>query len=328
MGAAVYGVARVAAGALTWVAIGVVLALALNPLVERIRERLGCRRTVAVGLTSLLLLILVSAMVALLGPTAIEQARSLREDLPGTVRDFYDFPVIGDRLADANAADKVVEWVDELPSRVDDDAVSGVVDNLLGGASAALAVALVTISVLLDGERLVRLIRQLVPVEHRSRTDHIGRVVYETFGRYFGGSLTVAALMGLYVLTVGLLLDVPLAPAAALWAMLTSLIPQVGGLLGGTLFGVLALSQGAVPGVIAIVLFVIYMNIENHVIQPAIVGRAVDVTPPTSMVAALVGGAAAGVPGAIVATPLVGAVKILAREWRSPDEADTDERAH
>ncbi len=145
--------------------------------------------------------------------------------------------------------------------------------------------------------------------------------MYETFGRYFGGSLTVAALMGLYVLTVGLLLDVPLAPAAALWAMLTSLIPQVGGLLGGTLFGVLAISQGAVPGVVAIVAFVIYMNLENHVIQPAIVGRAVDLTPPTSMIAALVGGAAAGVPGAIVATPLVGAVKILIREWRTPESA-------
>ena len=63
-------------------------------------------------------------------------------------------------------------------------------------------------------------------------------------------------------------------------------------------------------------LFVLYMNIENHLIQPAIVGRSVDLTAPTTMVAAFVGGAIAGVPGALVATPLVGAAKQLFLEMR------------
>jgi hypothetical protein len=56
---------------------------------------------------------------------------------------------------------------------------------------------------------------------------------------------------------------------------------------------------------------VAYQNLENHVIQPAIVGRAVNLSPPATMLAALVGGAAAGVPGALVATPLLGAVKAI-----------------
>ena len=62
--------------------------------------------------------------------------------------------------------------------------------------------------------------------------------------------------------------------------------------------------------------FVLYMNLENHVIQPAIVGRSVDLTPPTTMVAAFVGAALAGVPGALVATPLVGATKAIYLEAR------------
>ena len=63
------------------------------------------------------------------------------------------------------------------------------------------------------------------------------------------------------------------------------------------------------------------MNIENHLIQPAIVGRSVDLTPPTTMVAAFVGGAIAGIPGALVATPLVGAVKAIYMEARGMAEA-------
>jgi predicted PurR-regulated permease PerM len=58
------------------------------------------------------------------------------------------------------------------------------------------------------------------------------------------------------------------------------------------------------------------MNLENHVISPAIVGQAVDVTPPTTMLAAFIGGAAGGVPGALIATPLVGAVKQLYMQLR------------
>ena len=107
----------------------------------------------------------------------------------------------------------------------------------------------------------------------------------------------------------------------AIWATLTNLIPQVGGFLGGGFFAPLALTKGPVQGVIALVLFLVYQQIENHLIQPAIVGTAVHLTPPTTMLAALVGGAAAGVPGALAATPLVGTVKSLYLEFRSGSPA-------
>ena len=140
--------------------------------------------------------------------------------------------------------------------------------------------------------------------------------MYRTIGRYFGGSITVAVLMGLYVLALGLLLGIPLVPLAAVWAMLTDLIPQVGGFLGGAFLVLLASTQGATTALIAGAAFVLYMNLENHVIQPAIVGRSVDLTPPTTMVAAFIGAAVLGVPGALVATPLVGAAKAIYMEAR------------
>ena len=71
-----------------------------------------------------------------------------------------------------------------------------------------------------------------------------------------------------------------------------------------------------VPGLIVLVLVVGYMNTENYVITPAIVGQAVDLSPPVTMLAALVGGAAGGVPGALAATPLVGTVKAVYLETR------------
>ncbi len=127
------------------------------------------------------------------------------------------------------------------------------------------------------------------------------------------------------ILCTGLLLGVPLAPVAGLWTTLTNLIPQIGGFLGGGFFVLLALTQGPVEAVIALAVFMAYQNLENNVISPAIVGKAVNLSPPTTMLAALVGAAAAGVPGALVATPLLGAVKAiyLDRRGEMPDpEAD------
>jgi predicted PurR-regulated permease PerM len=70
--------------------------------------------------------------------------------------------------------------------------------------------------------------------------------------------------------------------------------------------------------VICLAEFLLYQQLENHVIQPTIVGEAVDLSPPITMMAALVGASAAGVPGALVAVPLLGAAKVLALELRPP----------
>jgi predicted PurR-regulated permease PerM len=144
----------------------------------------------------------------------------------------------------------------------------------------------------------------------------MGRIFYRILGRYFAGSLLLAVMTGLYVLTVGLILGVPLAPLAAIWAMLTNLIPQVGGFLGGSVFVVLALTAGVGVGLLALVLFVTYMSTENYLIQPAVVGSAVNLSPPATMLAAFVGAATAGVPGALVGAPLAGVVKAMYTEFR------------
>lgn len=131
--------------------------------------------------------------------------------------------------------------------------------------------------------------------------------------------------MGPVRLTLGLVLGIPLIPLAAVWAMLTDLIPQVGGFLGRSFLVLLALTESVPTAIIAGAAFVIYMNVENHIIQPAIVGRSVDLTPPTTMVAAFIGGAVAGIPGALVATPVVGAAKAIYLEARGRGKPDDDE---
>ena len=104
-----------------------------------------------------------------------------------------------------------------------------------------------------------------------------------------------------------------------MWVAICNPIPQVGGFLGAVPFVALGLTQSAVVGVICLVMFLIYQQTENHVLQPLIIGRAVRLTPPATMVAALVGVAAGGVIGGLLAIPMLGASKAIYLSLRYPE---------
>lgn len=311
LGIAGWSIVTSAPDMVTRIAVGVVVGVALAPLVTGVDRRWQTGRGRASAVVGGGLILMVAGVVLLVAPAAVDQARTFSDELPATVADLYSWPVVGARLEDADAAHEVAHWIEELPASIDDETLGELGERLLGGAFSTVVVLITAIGVLVDGERIVRRMRALVPPSRQARADEMGQIVYQSFGSYFAGSLLVAVLNGLVILTFGLLLGVPLAPIAGIWSTLTNFIPQIGGFLGGSFFVVLALTEGPVTAVIAAVVFLAYQQFENNIIAPAIVGSAVNLTPPTTMLAALVGGGAAGVPGALVATPLVGAAKAL-----------------
>jgi predicted PurR-regulated permease PerM len=311
LAAAIWAVVTIAPDMVTRVAVGLIVGLALSPVVSAVQRRWSTSRGMAALVVGGGLVLFFAAVVLLVAPPAVDQARKFSRELPATVEDLYSWPIVGPRLEQADAAGQVTELIDGLPARLDDEALGDLGERLLGGAFSTVVVMIAALGVLVDGETMVRRIRAVVPPSRREQADEVGQIVYHSFGSYFAGSLLVAVLNGLVILTAGLALGVPLAPIAGIWSMLTNFIPQIGGFLGGSFFVLLALTDSPVSAVIAAVVFLGYQQFENNVVGPAIVGSAVNLTPPATMLAALVGAAAAGVPGALVATPLIGAAKAL-----------------
>ena len=322
---ALFSVSSTATDVLTGIGVGVLVGLALSPVVGAVQRRWDTSRGLAVVVVGSGLALAVAAVVVLVAPAAVAQSREFSQELPETVRDFYSWPIVGPRLEEADAAGSVEEWIEDAPATIDDATLAEAGERLLGGVLSAFIVLVTALGVMVDGETTVARVRALVPEPRRPGADRLGRIVYTTFGSYFAGSLFVAVLAGLVTLSTGLILGVPLAPVAGLWTTLTNLIPQIGGFLGGGFFVLLAITQGPVEAVIALAVVLAYQNLENHVIQPAIVGRAVNLSPPTTMLAALVGAAAAGVPGALVATPLLGAAKAVYLDRRGEMPAPEDQ---
>ena len=316
---ALTGLVRGASRAFTWLVLGTLLALALDPLVTRLKLRLGLQRWAAVGIVLASFLAAVAALAAVFGPAVARQVRDLRDDLPSVVDDLGDLPLVGGQIRKSDVSDKIEEFLDELPTRLAGDTtpVEDAGRSVLGGVLAAFATILATVTLLLDGERLLARIRALVPLRHRQRADHLGRLGYRVVGQYFAGSVLVAAIAGVVVTAVGLLLGVPLAPLVGAWVAVFDLVPQIGGAVGGIPFVILGFTAGPLVGVVCAVFFILDLQFENHILTPLVVGRSVDLSPPATMTAALVGVSAGGVVGAMLAVPLLGAAKAVYLELRS-----------
>jgi predicted PurR-regulated permease PerM len=303
---------------LTWLALAGLLALALNPLVVAIQRRTHVRRSVAVALVVTSVIGLLAIAIALLAPPAIRQARRLSSDVPRVTRQLGELPLIGPRLRENHVPEKARQWVEELPHRLarDPRGIGKAGKRLAGGAASAIVTVLLAVTLLLDGERLVRNVRRLVPPPRQVRVDRVGRLAYSVVGRYVAGSLVVAVIAGTAVLIVGLILGVPLSPLLGVWVALFDLVPQIGGAVGGIPFVFLGFTQSAQTGVICAVFFVLYLQFENHILSPLVVGKAVSLSPPATMIAALIGVSVAGVVGGLLAVPFVGAAKAVYLELR------------
>jgi predicted PurR-regulated permease PerM len=304
----------------TALGVGTLIALALNPLVVACERRLRVRRSVAVAAVLAGLFGALALVLTLLVPPAVRQASNLSSDLPGVVRDLGDLPVVGPRLRKADVPAKADAAIRGLPARLAGDTtpLTRAGRTLLEGVLLAFATLLVAATLLVDGARLLRAARRLVPPDRRAQADRLALTAYDVVGRYVAGSVSVAVLAGVVNLIAGLVLGVPLAPLAAVNVTLWNLVPQIGGLFGAVPFVLLGLTKGPGTGLACALVFVVYMNIENHLIQPVLIGSAVKLSPPITMTAALIGVSAGGVVGALLVIPLVGAVKAVYVELRKP----------
>lgn len=322
---AVYAVVFANPTQVTMIVVAVFVALALNPAVAWLNRRFHIPRGWAVVIVLTTLVVAAVLLLVLFGQKTAEQAQSMQDDLPRVLDQIDQIPIVGSRLADANAAAKVQEWLADLPKQLgsDDSQIAQVAARVSEGLGFALLTCVLILALLFDGPLLGRRAAQLIPGENQPRARQLGHIVYQVVGRYFTGSILLGIGQGLFVLITGLALNVPLTPVLAVWAGLTNLLPQIGGALGGIVVVAVALTQGFTTALIMGALFVAYMTFSNNVLLPVVVGRAVNMSPPTTMLAAIGGFAVAGIVGALFAIPIVGATKAIFVQLRdAPDGAE------
>jgi predicted PurR-regulated permease PerM len=188
----------------------------------------------------------------------------------------------------------------------------------LRGAATGVA-GLVTIFVLsylmvLEAPKVNAGVLALFQEPRAQRIRRVSQDCAKTVTGYITGNLLISVICGLLTWLVLTLTGVPFAGLIALFVGLADLIPLVGATLGAVVGVIAAFTQSVTAGIIVIVFFVVYQQVENHLLQPLIFARTVQLNPLTVLLAILIGVELAGILGALLAIPIAGIIQIVARD--------------
>jgi predicted PurR-regulated permease PerM len=305
---------------LTWILVALFLALALNPAVEFF-QRIGVeRRGYAAALTSFLTLLGIFALASLFIPTLVGEAN----DLVSAVPDYVD-DVSKGRGPLGDLAQRY-DLVDKVRTAVQGSGASGVLGlsgtalsvtkSIITATVAAVTIAFMTFFMLLEGPSWIERFFALLPEGSQERARRVGVQIYRTIGGYVTGNLLISVIAGIASTVVLLVFGVSYAVALGLLVAILDLVPLAGATLAAILVTTVAfIDRGWVVGLIVLAFFVVYQQIENHVLQPLVYSRTVQLSPLAILISVLIGAKLAGVLGALGAIPVAGAIQVILAEW-------------
>ena len=294
---------------LTWIAVSIFLAVALEPVV-RVTER-WMSRTWAVLTVFGGLLALVALFLAVLIIPIATQVDDLRDAAPGYLQRLERNHTIRDLNQRYKLVQKAQDAAKQAPARV-----FGAAGRFVNGVVATLTVLFLTLFLMFELPAMSRGLLSLLTEDDAARVRLVAADVNRSIGGYVLGNLAISVIAGA---TVGIslwILGVPYAAALAVFMGVCDLVPLVGATVGAlAAIGVAFAAQGVTAGIVMIVVNVVYQQIENHVLQPIVYRRTVELSAFVVLVAVLVGGALLGILGALVAIPIAGSIQVIVREF-------------
>src|SRR5438132_5436094 len=309
----------IARSVIVYLLIAIFLTLAINPLVAR-RMRRGMRsRGTAAAAASLLVLLAIAGIGFAFIPTLVDNVNNFVDAVPGYVHDLTKGK---GRLGFLETKYHVVERLEHYVKQGGAKKLLGlsgaaisVTKGVLSFIVGALTVAFLTFFMLLEGPAWMERIYDLLPAESQPRWRAVGHDIYRQVGGYVTGNLVISLIAGSLTTFVLLLLGVPYAVALGLLVGLLDLLPLVGATIAAVVVAAVAFLHSLPAGIVIIVFFIVYQQVENHILQPVVYHRTVALSPLAILVAVLVGAEVAGVLGALAAIPVAGAIQVLVRDF-------------
>jgi predicted PurR-regulated permease PerM len=305
---------------ISWLLIAIFLAVALSPPVNWLNRRM--RRGFAISIVYLALLLVPVLLIALIVPPLISEANNFADNVPRYADDVTEYVQKNDTLREINddydITSKLKEEASKLPSRLGGAAGTlrdigfGIVNSLF----ALITILVMTAFLLGSGRQWADAFINSRPPHQRERLRRSRDNISSAVGGYVAGALTIALIAGIATYIVLLILGVPFRGPLAVIAGLFSLIPLIGATIAAVLIGLVTLFENFPTATIIWVIWaIVYQQLENHIIQPQIQKRTVNVQPLITIVAVLFGATLLGVMGALVAIPVAASIQILLREY-------------
>ncbi len=313
--------------------VGGFIALLLNPLVLAFQRWGLRRRSAAVLVVALISLLIFAGLAFAFGYPLVRSFTHLANTLPAYVKQAQTGRGwIGHLLRQYH----VDEWVTKNSSKLVSLA-QGLSKPALavGKGAASVLVMLLTVFtfvvlLLMEAPKLRTVVLEAMPPARAERVARLSAQVRKAASGYMVGNLATSIIAGVVVFITLALLGVPFALLFALWVALVDFLPTIGGALAGIPTVLFAFGHSVFAGVVTFVVFMIYTQLENHVLNPVIMAKSVKLNPFAVFLAVLfgaevgawIGGIFGGFVGVLLAVPLAATGHVIARDLWPRVKAD------
>jgi predicted PurR-regulated permease PerM len=307
---------------LVWMLIALLVAMVLNPAVEKLSSWMP--RGAAIALVMLAAVSVAAGFALVIVPPFVEQASALVYSLPDLLeraRASSCFQRLDDRWAIGVALTRLLDRMPEMAA-----GAAAPIMQLVGGlmrlSFAAISIAFLTLFMLINGPSLLSAGAALLQPASRARAERLWRGVYRATSRYAVGTGALALVAGAFATLTLAAVGVPFFLPLGASLVFLDLIPFVGAISGGLLLMVATgLSAGWLRAFAVLAVFAVYQQIEGHLLLPLVHHRTVRLPALGVAVALLIGYELGGILGVLVAVPLAGALRLMAHEILEAREA-------
>ncbi|MDE3092717.1 MAG: AI-2E family transporter [Acidobacteriota bacterium] len=306
--------------------VGGFIALILNPAVIRLQKIGVRRRGIAVLIVSVASAVVFLLLALAFGYPLVNGLTHLANNLPTYVNNAeHGKGWIGHLIARYH----ITTWVDANSAKIVSFARGLSKPALaLGKGAISMLMTLLTLFIfvillLLNGPKIRNIILISLAPERARRAEEIGALISRAALGYVVGNLVMSLAAGVVVFVTLWLTGVPFALLFALWVVLVDFLPQVGGALAGIPTVLFAFVQSTSAGVVTLIVFVVYTLVQNHVLYPIVMSRAIKLNALLVFLAILigaqmgdwVGGTFGGLVGVILAIPMAAALHVIVSQW-------------
>lgn len=312
------------------VIVAVLLAALLHPVNQWLRARLG-RSGPAAAFTVLATILAIGALLFLVGSQLTGGFPQMAAQVGTGIETIKTWLQSSFKISDT----QFTQYLDDAKTalQTSEGLRSGLTKAGLGASHviAGLFISLFALFFFLfEGDRIWAWVVRLFPKSARERVDSAGHVAWSQLTAFTRATILVALVDATGITVVALLLRVPFAPAIGALVFLGAFIPIVGALASGMVAVLLALvAHGPVAALLMLAGVIAVQQLESHVLQPFLLGRAVSVHPLAVILSITAGVVIAGIVGALVAVPLAAVVNGVVKHLTGGDRSteDTDESA-
>jgi len=304
---------------LTWLVVAAFFAVALAPLVGWVQRRLlgGQRRALATFLVFLVVFLVLAGLITAFAVPLVNEGTKLADQLPGQLADARaGRGPIGDLLQRFH----VLQWVQNNQDRISSFAsgltapAASVLSGVASAVTGTVTVLVLAYLMVLEGPNVVEGFTNLFSRQTGERIRRVGHDCAKSVTGYLSGNLLISVICGGLTWIVLLVLGVPFSGLIGLFVGLADLMPLVGATIGGVVAVAAGFIHSTTAGIVVLAFFLLYQQLENHLLQPLIFRRTVQLNPLTVIVAILIGVELLGVLGALLAIPVASMIQVILRD--------------